>query len=201
MSTPELQAVASSVLRRARAQGYVVPREIRHELTEAGQEEARWKEVVELLRESLHYRQGRYYLVPPTPGAGAEQEQKLESLREALVDVLQPAGSPPRQGERRQEERIAYTRSVRVQTEDNQELMVLAQDLSPSGIRFIANRSLLGRKVRVHLSLPNENEPAVALLVRVLWTSAVAEGLYENGGAFLEMIKGGPASPAPPASP
>lgn len=202
MASTELQAVAGLVLRQAQKQGYVVPRDIRGELSQAGQDESRWKEVVELLRESLHYRQGRYYFIA---SAGSprlrEEQQHLEEVRETLSEVLKQHQSANDRPDRRQKERVPYTRPVKVQTEDNQELMVLTQDLSDSGIRFIANRSLLGRKIHVHLPPATSAAAPVQLVVRILWTTAVAEGLYENGGTFLEIINGPESGPAPPASP
>lgn len=201
MASAELQAVASAVLRRAQKHGYVVPRDVRDELAAAGQEETRWKEVIELLRESLHYRQGRYFFISPSGSSSLQEEQKqLDRVRDVLRGVL---GQPeqPDKPDRRQEQRIAYTRAVKIQTEDNHELTVLSQDLSPSGIRFIANRSLLGRRVRVHLTPAGESDTPVVLLARILWTTSAGEGLYENGGSFQEMISGRPGAAAPTESP
>jgi hypothetical protein len=198
----ELHAIAAAVLRLAEKQGFVAPRDIRTELTRAGQPESRWKEVVELLRESLHFRQGRYYILSAA-GSPQLQQQKdnLQQIRDILKEVLGEATTAD-STDRRQEPRVPFSRPVKIIFENNQDLMVLGLDLSPSGIRFIANRSLLGRKFRVELPLPGaESAPPVTLLVRVLWTSAVADGLFENGGAFLEMISDDPSPKGPPASP
>lgn len=204
MATAELQAVASAVLRLAQQQGHVVPRDIRAELSRAGLGEARWKEVVELLRESLHYRQGRYHVIPSAGSPRLEEEQQhLRQVHDVLQQILATHQSLGDRSDRRVEARVPYTRPVTVQTEDQQELVVFSQDLSPSGIRFIASRSLLGRKLRILLPRASDTEPAVTLIVRILWTTAVAEGLYENGGSFLEMVNeaGHQSAPTPPESP
>ena len=56
-----LQDVANAVIRRAQRQGFVVPRDIRSELTLAGLPEEQWKDVAAMTHEALNYRQGRYY--------------------------------------------------------------------------------------------------------------------------------------------
>ncbi len=195
MAATELQAVASAVLRLAQQRGHIVPRDIRTELGRAGLDESRWKEVVELLRESLHYRQGRYHALHPAGSPRLEQaQQDRQRVQDAVEDVLrgQRSAADPsegRQDERRQDQRQRFARPVRIETEDGETLTVMSQDLSPSGIRFIANRSLLGRKV--HVCLPQAGGvEEVILAARILWTTFVAEGLFENGASFLETIKG-----------
>src|SRR5437870_13750252 len=56
-----LKDIAAAVVRRAQRQGFVVPRDIKAELSLAGLTEDHWQEVVTVARESLNYRQGRYY--------------------------------------------------------------------------------------------------------------------------------------------
>jgi hypothetical protein len=205
MTAADLQTVAGAVLRLAEERQYVAPRDIRGELSRAGLDEARWKEVVELLRESLRYRQGRYYfLAAASPRLNQEQQQQRD-VRDVLRDILQqqtPTTRAETRAERRQEERSPFTRPVTLFTEDQQELTVLSQDISPTGIRLIANRSLLGRKLRVVLPGTEVGQATVTLVVRILWTTAVADGLFENGGTFLELLSGtsNPGAPAPPAS-
>ncbi len=172
----------------AEQKGYDVPRDIRAELDRAKLDESRWKEIVELLRESLHYRQGRYYVIRAEGSPRLEREHQLQQrVRDVLQKVLEsPATDAP--SERRQEERTPYTRPITIQTEDRQEFTVLSQDLSASGIRFIANRTFLGKKLSVLLRGVDETAPAVTLVVRILWATQVSEGLFENGGAFLDLL-------------
>jgi len=87
------------------------------------------------------------------------------------------------QVERRGQDRIDFIQPVRVLMEDQRERHVLSRDLSTTGIRLIATRSLLGQKLRIILG---EGDEACSLLVRVLWTCAVGDDLYENGCMFLE---------------
>ncbi len=82
MSLTDLQGIAEHVINRARVQGFVVPREIRAALAEAGWPETQWKDVLALAQAFLHYRHGRYYYIsvanvrprndqiPPTWSAG-----------------------------------------------------------------------------------------------------------------------------------
>jgi hypothetical protein len=75
---------------------------------------------------------------------------------------------------------------VKVQTEDDREYHVMTRDLSPTGIRLLANRSLLGQKIRVHLA-PTNGGRDCTFVVRILWSCTVGDDLYENGGTFLGM--------------
>src|SRR5262249_51323012 len=92
--------------------------------------------------------------------------------------------------DRRQADRIDYIHPVKLQTEDNREFRVLTRDLSPTGMRLLGSRSLLGQKVRVHLT-PSSGK-GCTFLVRILWSCAVGDELFENGGSFLGMGGGGP---------
>jgi hypothetical protein len=203
MASSELHTVASAVLRLAQKQGHVVPRDIRDELARAGLDDSRWNEVVELLRESLHYRQGRFHLIAAPGSPRLEEEQhKRQEVHDIVQNVLREQQAKTDRTERRSEERIPFSRHIRIQTEDHQELTVMSQDLSSAGIRFIANRSLLGRRIRVLLPHSNADEPPVTLVVRILWTTAAGDGLFENGGSFLELVtEDNRSAPVPPASP
>jgi hypothetical protein len=183
MARSELQTLANALVRRAQKQGYVVPNEIKQELKDAGFAEERWKEVIELVRDSLHYREGRYYHLSTMD---QNQESNPRKAVETMIKRFKQWQEQASQENRRQQERTAVSLTVQVQDEDGQEFDVLSRDLSTTGIRLLSNRSLLGHKVRVTLP-PNEDEPEpVSLWVRVLWTSTVGEGLFENGGTFLE---------------
>ena len=75
---------------------------------------------------------------------------------------------------------------IKVRIGEQRELTVLSRDLSTSGIRLIGTRSLLGQKVCVTLPRPGDDEPC-RILVRILWTCTIGDGLFENGGAFVEI--------------
>jgi hypothetical protein len=90
---------------------------------------------------------------------------------------------------------------VKVRAEDGRECTLLSRDVSATGIRLIGTRRLLGQKVRVSIPRPGAattDSPRAAagwsFLVRILWTCAVGDDLFENGGAFMEVAPGEPAS-------
>jgi hypothetical protein len=181
----DLRGIASAVIRRAERQGYVVPKEIRAELASAGLPETDWKAVVALARESLSYRSGRYYFINPV-GARPKAQEKHQAIQEAIRQVLQQHKNRERESDRRQAERLDFIQPLKVLTEDGREVQVLSRDLSATGIRLIGTRGLLGQKVRVLLPRGEGQKPA-ALVVRILWTGSAGEGLFENGGMFLEI--------------
>jgi hypothetical protein len=186
MSIPELRSIADTVVRRAQRQGYVIPREIRAELTLAGMPEGRWKDVLALARDALHYRQGRYYYLDPVSPALRQQQSQRQLVSTAVREVIQRYQAGGAENERREAERIDYLQPVKAHTEDGRELNVLTRDLSPAGIRLLASRSLLGQRLR--LALPGGKGPGPRLVVRILWTCAVGDELFENGGTFLELL-------------
>jgi hypothetical protein len=187
-----LRTVATTVVRRAERQGYVVSREIRAELTAAGLPEGQWKEVVALARTSLNYRSGRYHYIRPVSPRLQQAEDQRAAIRQAIGRFLDSRPAPADQDDRRHEDRVNLVQPVRVRTEDGREGQMLCRDLSPTGIRLIGNRSLLGQKIQVVLPLPDGSQGA-SFLVRVLWTAAVADGLFDNGGTFLELLTPDPS--------
>ena len=63
----------------------------------------------------------------------------------------------------------------------------MSRDLSATGVRLLGTKRLLGQKVQ--LELPGGNgDSACKLLVRILWTCAVGDDLFENGGTFMELL-------------
>lgn len=186
MTVANLSGVADQVVRRARRQGYVVPREVREELAQAGAPDALWKDVVALARGALTFRRGRYYFsAPVSERVRQEQTQQLDVRRavDQLLNQTRPAGAAA--AERRVQDRVDFVETVAVRTEDGDEFTLQSRDLSPTGIRLVGTRRLLGQKVRVRVQRPGG--APYDFLVRVLWTCAVGDGLYENGGAFLEV--------------
>ena len=192
MILTDLQHVTNTMVQRAQRRGYIIPRDIREELRKAGLPDGQWKEVVGLAGPSLYYRQGRYYYVTTvSPRLRAElnhQDGIQQTIRRLIRRHRQKSGKV----ERRSQDRIDFIEPVTVETEDRRQYRLLSRDLSANGIRLIGTRSLLGQKIRVEIQEPPE-EPT-AFLVRILWTCAIGDGLYENGGAFLEVI---PAQTAP----
>lgn len=188
MNPPDLQSVANVILSRAKRQGYILPREIRMELKEAGHSITLWKQVVGLIRPSVKYRHGRYYFDSPGFSRLQLEQKQLRMVKETLDWLIGSQQEAEEPEDRRKEERAAFVRHVRVLTEDEQELTVVSQDLSSSGIRLVTDRSLLGRKIHLSLPRPNDKESPIVIAARILWSFAIADGLYKNGGAFLELI-------------
>src|SRR5205085_1613984 len=129
----------------------------------------------------LRKRQGRYHYVSASRRL-SEQERQQQAVRRAVRAIIRRQRQA-RPSERRGQDRIDFIEPVRVLTEDGREMRLLSRDLSTTGIRLIATRSLLGQKVRLVLG---EGGEACSLVVRVLWTCAVADDLFENGCMFLE---------------
>lgn len=195
MIATTLQGVADAVVRRAQRQGFVVSRDVRDELAAAATPEDLWKDVLALARPSLSYRHGRYYYSPAF-GDRARAEQKLQQqLRKAVRQVLRRHRTGPGDVERRKHDRVAIVQPVKVRTEDNREFTCLTRDLSPTGIRLVGTRRLLGQKVEVRLA-DGEGMPPWRFAVRILWTCPLGEDMFENGGTFLDV-----AEDAPPATP
>jgi PilZ domain len=186
MTENDLETVAHAVTRRAQRQGFVLAREIREELEQAGLSEGLWKDVLALARSSLRYRQGRYHYVPAVSQRLREEQRHQRAVRTIIRQLIRHYKKSASHLDRRRQDRIDYLQQVKVLTEDDRELGLLSRDLSPNGIRLIGTRSLLGQKVRVLMPQPDGDEPW-CFTVRVLWTCAVGDGLFENGGTFLEV--------------
>jgi PilZ domain len=179
-------SVVETVLRRAQRQGYVVPRDVREELTRAGLPEVEWKDILHAARESLHYRQGRYYFIEVISPRLYEQQSQQQVVFHAIRDLIRKHQAAKAESERRHQDRFDFVHPALVKTSDNQELRFLSRDLSPTGIRLLGNRSLLGQRVQVQLAPAHGARPCT-FLVRILWSCTVGDGLIENGGTFLEM--------------
>jgi hypothetical protein len=187
MTAPDLQNIADTVVRRAQRQGYVVPREVRAALAQAGLPEARWKDVLALTRESLHYRQGRYYYLDTVSPALRAQQSQQQMVANAVRKLIRQHKATTADRERREADRVDFVHQVRAVTEDGRELHLLTRDLSPTGIRLLSTRSLLGQKLGLSLSAAGR-APGPRFAVRILWTCAVGDDLFENGGNFLELL-------------
>ncbi len=186
MPTAEFQHVAQAVVRQAQRHGFVVARDIRTELKLAGLPEGEWKAVAALAKNSLNYRQGRYYhLGTVSPRLQKEQEQQ-RAIQKAIRQLIKRHRATLKQKERRGQQRVDFIQPVKVQLEDGRRFGLLARDLSPTGIRLLGTKQLLGQKVRVEL--PISDGAACQILTRILWTCAVGDELFENGGTFLEIV-------------
>ncbi len=182
-----MQEVADTIVRRAQRQGYVVPRDIRLELKQAGLADDQWKEVVNLTRSSLNCRQGRYYHISALSPRLQQEQMRQRLIQRAIRRLLRQHQQPGAAVERRRQDRMDFIQPVQVQAEDGRQFTLLSRDLSPTGIRLVGTRRLLGQKVRVELPAPAGGEPCT-FVVRILWTCAIGDDLFENGGTFLEII-------------
>jgi PilZ domain-containing protein len=186
MNANDLSNVAAAVVSRAREHGFVLPREVREQLTAAGLSEGLWKDVIESARPPLHLRGGRYYYAASVSDRARQQQDQQQAVRRAVRKLIRAHRASAAAIERRGQDRIDFIQPVTVRTEDGHEFTLLSRDLSPTGIRLIGTRRLLGQKVRVLVPRPG-GEAAWSFLVRILWTCAVGEDLFENGGAFMEV--------------
>src|SRR3989442_1698803 len=182
----DLNEVASAVVRRAQRQGFVVPRDIKAELSLAGFAEDQWQGGGSPARGSLNYRQGRYYHLSAFRSRLQQDQSQKQQIARTVRKLIRQYRAASSSAERRQEERIDYVQVVKVQTEDGKVFTLMSRDLSPTGIRLVGTCRLLGQKVRIFLP-DSEGAPQV-FLVRILWTCALGDDLFENGGTFLEAV-------------
>jgi hypothetical protein len=186
MPSIALQEIAEAVVRRARLQGSVAAGDIREELTRAGGSPNLWRDVLALARPSLRYRGRRYHYAPPAGEKLPAEPSHQQRIRDAVHQLIRQHREGNLRVDRRAEERVPFFQSVRVRTEDDREYMLLSRDISLRGIRLVGKHSLLGKRVRVLIPRPGDGA-SCGFLVRILWTCAIGEDLFENGGMFLEM--------------
>ncbi|MBI1914295.1 MAG: PilZ domain-containing protein [Planctomycetes bacterium] len=191
MKPNNLQNIVDAVVRRAQKQGFVLAREVREELVKAGLSGARWKDVVALAGPALRYRSGRYYHAASVSERVLRDQEQQQAVRRAVRQIVRAHRAAAREVERREDSRVDFIQPVKVRTEDGREFALLSRDLSATGIRLLGTRSLLGQKVRVLISLPGGatagQGQAWLFLVRILWTCAIGDDLFENGGTFMEV--------------
>jgi hypothetical protein len=188
MSTAPLQSVTDAVLRLARRQGFVLARDVRAELRVAGLSESQWKEVLELGRDGLVYRQGRYYhkdSFSPRLQKEHEQQRVIQKLIRQLIKQHRQRGKAE---ERRGQARVDFMQPVKVRTEDGKAHTLMSRDLSTTGIRLVGTKRLLGQKVQLELAA-SDGQPGCRLLARILWTCAVGEDLFETGGNCVDVLE------------
>jgi hypothetical protein len=187
-TTTDLQVVAHAVVRRAERQGYVLAREIREELAQMSIPKTHWKEVVALSQPTLRYRQGKYYYKPLISPRVREEQRHQRAVHVATRQLIRRYKKTHAEEERRQHGRMDFVQPVKLRTDHQRELTVLSRDLSESGIRLIGTQSLLGQKIEVLIPRPEGGDP-YCFLTRILWTCGVGDGLFENGGIFLELVE------------
>jgi len=192
MVATTLQEIAEQVAERARRDGPVSPDEVGEELTRAGLDPSLWRDVVALARASLTLRDGRYHYEAPVSARVRQGRSQQEAAERAVRELIRRHRDAQGGAERRRQDRIDFVQPVRVRTEDGREHTLLSRDLSPSGIRLIGTRRLLGQKVWVRIAR-GDAEPC-NFLVRVLWACAVGDDLIENGGTFVEVSDEAPGA-------
>jgi len=188
MISNNLQGVAEFVVRRAQRQGFVVQREVREELANANLPETLWKDVLALARASLTYRRGRYYYTAPVSERVREEQSHQRDIQKVVRQLIKQHRAAANEVERREEDRYSFVQQVQVFTEDNREFTLLSRDISPTGIRLVGTKRFLGQKIRVRIPRTNGTPPS-GFVVRVLWTCAISDDLFENGGTFLELCE------------
>jgi hypothetical protein len=189
MIQAEMRGVIDAVVKRARRQGFVVPRDVREELTQAGLSSVDWKSVLNGARESLHYRQGRYYFIQAISPRLQQQQSQQQVVFHTVRELIRRQEAARGLSDRRHQDRIDFIHPAILETEDHRRYRVLTRDMSPTGIRLLGNRSLLGQKIRVRLE-GLAGARSCTFLVRILWSCAVGDDLFENGGTFLGMAEG-----------
>jgi hypothetical protein len=183
----DLRTVTQMVLNRAKAQGYVVAREIREELEHAGQPATRWKDVVREAGESLSLSHGRYHYVSRIRVRMREDHRQLKRVKGAARDLIRKYKRGSAERERRSFRRIHFIIPVKAQLPNGKEITLVSQDISLTGVRLLGTADLLGQKIRLFMPSIDHGGGQWCFLVHVLWSSQVADGMIENGGIFLEV--------------
>ena len=183
----DLQEIANAVVRKARQNGSIRASDIRAELARTKAPKEEWKQVVALSGPLLRYQHGRYYYQARATSPLEAEVQQQKAIHTTVSKLIRQYKKNHAQIERREQGRINFVQPVTVRTEDGRALTLLSRDLSKTGIRLIGASSLLGRRVEVEVVDSEAGKPA-RFVVRVLWTCAVGDGLFENGGTFLEML-------------
>ena len=188
MSLTDLQGIAEHVINRARVQGFVVPREIRAALAEAGWPETQWKDVLALAQAFLHYRHGRYYYISVANVRPRNDQTQQRDIQQAVRQIMHEYRVKTTDVERRQHGRVPFVQPTKILTPDHREIQLLSRDISPTGIRLIGTRNLQGQKVRVLVPRQDDGGGHWCFLVQILWSSQIGENLVEHGGVFLELL-------------
>ena len=188
MSSDALQTVAEAVLRLAKRQGFITSRGVRLELRIAGLPESSWKDTIALVQASLVHRYGRYYYKEAFNPRMQKEHAQQHAIQKVIRRLIKQHRRKGKSDERRGQARIDFVQPVKVRTEDGKEFALMSRDLSATGVRLLGTKRLLGQKIQ--LDLPNgDGEAPCRLAVRILWTCAVGDDLFENGGSFMELLE------------
>lgn len=192
MSPTDLHGIAQTLLHQAEEKGFIVPRDIRAALTAAKLDDDLWKDVLTLLGPALSLRNGRYHFVSPGLArmrARAHQDQRHQrAIQRSVRQLIRQYHKTACEIERRAQARIELVRPVQILTSDNRTLNLLTRDISTTGLRLLGSHQLQGQRIQVWIPPPTEGRPAFCYSVQMLWSALVADGLYESGGMFLELV-------------
>jgi hypothetical protein len=180
--------VIATVVRRAQQQGFVLPREVREELKNLDLPASLWKDVVAQAQPALHHRRGRYYFVPSSSNRMQEEQKQQQDIHSSVRRIIRHYKKAAKLIERREQDRLDFIQPVQIHTDAGQEINLLSRDLSATGIRLVGTCRLLGQKVTVTIPDAEGGKPA-CFATRILWTCSVGDGLFENGGRFLEIAR------------
>ncbi|MCS7166842.1 MAG: PilZ domain-containing protein [Gemmatales bacterium] len=186
-ATVDWARITDALIRRATVRGFLLPSEIQEELKSLGVSPRLWRNCVARLEKFLTHNNGKYYYTPATPTPRLREEERQLHIRALLQGLVQTHRRSQLHEERRAADRIEVVWPVTLTLEDGTIHRALTRDISVSGIRFLSNRSLLGQKVLASIKM-HDQEPHL-FSVRILWTCQVADGLYENGGTVIEIVK------------
>lgn len=114
-----------------------------------------------------------------------EQERRRVIARTVRTMIRQHKTA--RDVERREQARTDFVQLVKVRTEDGREFSLFSRDVSATGIRLIGTQRLLGQKVNLRIPAPEGQSGGWMYTARILWTLAVGDDLFENGGTFLDV--------------
>ena len=117
-----------------------------------------------------------------------QAERQKREVNAAVKEIIRQYKHSHASEERRRQGRVDFLQTVKIKLENERELTVLSRDLSADGIRLVGTSSLLGQKIQLAIPRLDQQEP-LNLRVRILWTCAVGDGLFENGGNILEVVE------------
>jgi len=187
MASTDLQPIADTVLRLAKRQGFVTAREVRAELRIAGLEAKSWQDVLSLIQDSLITRQARFYHKDGFNPRVQKEHDQQQAIQKTIRKLIREHRKQNKRDERRGQARVDFVQPVKVRTEEGKVFTLMSRDLSATGVRLLGTKRLLGQKVQ--MDLPGaDGSPLCRLVVRILWTCAVGDDLFENGGTFVELL-------------
>ena len=133
-----------------------------------------------------HY-YGRFHSHSQSVSLTTTKHNSVSVLRKTLQGFIDLQREQARNSTPRGRSGVVYACSLKVILEDRCETVVMSQRLSLSGIEFLSDRSLLGQKLRLYIPRNESTFATMILSMRVLWSQAVADGIFKNGGNFLNV--------------